>query len=105
LTAKLCNNILVKKGMSQISPRSLLTKLKSNSYKNKGVLYVVEILKNDSNLEDGHTINFDTPTMKKSLAESFNIEGNRTLIKLIKEYDLKYPKFKENLMQILNNGA
>ncbi|WP_312820603.1 ATP-dependent nuclease [Kaistella carnis] len=105
LTAKLCNNILVKKGMAQINTRSLLTKLKSNSYKNKGILYVVEILKNDSNLEDGHTINFDTPNMKKSLAESFNIEGNRTLIKSIKEYDLKYPKFKENLMQILNNGA
>lgn len=105
ILTKLCNDILSKREMKVINTKSILTKLRSNSYKNKGILYNIEILKNDNNLDDGHTINFDTPNMKKSLAESFNIEGNRKLIRLIQECDLKYPKFKENLIKILNNVA
>ncbi|MEB3800655.1 AAA family ATPase [Flavobacterium columnare] len=104
LLTLLCNEILIKKGLKTINAKSVLTKLKSNSYKNKGILYNIEILKNDNNLDEGHTISFDSINMKRSLADSFKIEGNKKLIKQIQEYDLKYPEFKKQLKIILNDN-
>ncbi|WP_286425422.1 ATP-dependent nuclease [Myroides marinus] len=104
IICKLCNSILKKKSMNSILQKSLLTKLNSQVFKSKGILYAVEILKNDKNLDNGHTIVFDSINMKKSLVESFQIEGNKSMIKILNECDEKYPEYKNLLEKVLTKN-
>lgn len=104
LICYLCNKILITKGMKTIKSTSLTSRLKSKVYKSKGILYVIESLKNENNLDNGHLICFDSPNMKKALAESFKIEGNKTIIKILQECDLKYPTFKQQFLKIIKNS-
>lgn len=103
LLCHLCNKILKSKSMNTIASKKLLAKIKSQTYKTKGILNAIETLKDDNNLETGHTICFNTQTMKKSLGESFKIEGDKSLIKLLQNSNQLYPNYEDLLKRILNN--
>lgn len=103
LICSLCNKILISKGLNTIPIKTLNARLRANAYKSKGILYVIESLKNDKNLDDGHTLCFDTPTMKKALAESFKIEGDKNTIRLLQKSNDQYPEYLETLKKLINN--
>lgn len=99
----LVNEILKAGGYNTLNVKQVVTKIKSNSFKNKGILYVLEMMKNEANLENGHLISIGTPSMKKSIAERFNIEGNKKMVKLLIDCSTKYDQLKINLESILIN--
>ena len=99
----LVNEILNAGGYNTLNVKHVVTKIKSNSFKNKGILYVLEMMKNEANLENGHLISIGTPSMKKSIAERFNIEGNKKMVKLLVDCSTRYNHLKINLEKILIN--
>lgn len=103
LICELCNKILSSKGLNTINLKTLKTRLKSNAYKSKGILYVIESLKNEKNLDNGHALCFDTPTMKKALAESLKVEGDKKTIRLLQNCNMQNPQYLEAFKKILSN--
>lgn len=103
LICALCNKILTSKGLNTINSKTLKTRLKSNAYKSKGILYIIESLKNEQNLENGNSLCFDTPTMKKALAESLRLEGDKNTIRILQNCNTQYPEYVQTLKKILNN--
>ena len=80
----------------------LETKLKAPAFKEKGILYNIELLKNDSNLEEGTKIDFNSEHTKSGMSGLFRIKGTKNMSELITTADLKYPEVKRYLEKIFN---
>lgn len=100
ILVELANNILQKRSFNKVLWRDVNNRLKANSHKNKGILYNFDSIKNDKNPDDGHQIDFNTEQVKKGIAISYELQGNKKLSRKIQEYDLKYPDVKKYLIEI-----
>lgn len=97
---ELGNKILEKKSFRKVTWKSLHTRLKANAHKSKGILYNLDSLKNDKNPDNGHVIDFSSEQVKKGLASSYELQGNKKLANKVLEMDDKYPEVKKYLMKI-----
>jgi len=75
-------------------------KVKAAAFKEKGILYNVDLLKNEKNLEDGVRIDFTGEQAKNGMVGLFSIKGTKKLSELITEADTKYPEVKKYIVQI-----
>lgn len=96
----LANNILSKKSFNKVLWRDIYKRLEANSHKNQGILYNFDSLKNDKNPENGHLIDCTNEQVKKGIAISYKLQGNKTLSRKIQEYDQNYPEVKKYLFEI-----
>ena len=76
-------------------------------FQSTGILSIIEHEKNDVNPDLGGEISFisssyETCKVKEGLARIFNIEGNRQIIELLSEGDIKYPEIKNNLKKMFS---
>ncbi|MBB1151300.1 ATP-dependent nuclease [Myroides sp. NP-2] len=78
----------------------LESKIKAITFKDKGILYNIELLKNENNLEDGLKIDFSGEQAKNGMVGLFNIKGNKKLSEMIINADSKYPEVKSFLQKI-----
>lgn len=97
---ELGNKILEKKFFNKVSWKSLHTRLRANAHKSKGILYNLDSLKNDSNPDDGHIINFSSEQVKKGLSSSFELKGHKRIANKVLNLDEKYPEVKKYLQKI-----
>lgn len=75
-------------------------KVKAAAFKEKGILYNVDLLKNEHNLEEGVQIDFSGEQAKNGMVGLFNIKGTKKISELIIEADIKYPEVKKYIEQI-----
>jgi predicted ATP-dependent endonuclease of OLD family len=100
ILVELSNNILDKRDFNKVLWKDVNNRLKANSHKNKGILYNFDSIKNDKNLDNGHQIDFTSEQVKKGIAISYELQGNKKLSRKIREYDIKYPEVKKYLIEI-----
>ncbi|WP_405567766.1 hypothetical protein [Polaribacter sp. Asnod6-C07] len=100
ILVELSNNILQKRDFNKVLWRDVNNRLKANSHKNKGILYNFDSIKNDRNPDNGHQIDFNSEQVKKGIAVSYELQGNKKLSRKIQEYDIKYPEVKKYLIKI-----
>ncbi|PSF34955.1 hypothetical protein C7H19_18290 [Aphanothece hegewaldii CCALA 016] len=93
--------------LKTINSKTIETKIQQAAFKQRGILALIENEKNEKNPEIGQQINFvssQSPSeqIKQSLAKLFqkSLQGNKKMINLIQEGDIKYPKVKEFLVKI-----
>lgn len=72
-------------------------KFKAAAFKEKGILYNIDLLKNEYNLDDGVRIDFSGEQAKNGMVGLFNIKGSKKISELIIQADLKYPEVKRFL--------
>lgn len=75
-------------------------KVKAAAFKEKGILYNVDLLKNEYNLEEGVKIDFSGEQAKNGMVGLFNIKGTKKMSELIIEADKKYPEVKKYIEKI-----
>lgn len=75
-------------------------KVKAAAFKEKGILYNVDLLKNEHNLEEGVKIDFSGEQAKNGMVGLFNTKGTKKMSELIIEADKKYPEVKKYIEQI-----
>lgn len=97
---EIANNILSKRQFNKVSWKDISKRLKANSHRDKGILYNFDSLKNDRNPDNGHQIDCTNDQVKKGLAISYELKGNKKLSKKFQEYDIKYPEVRKYLIEI-----
>jgi hypothetical protein len=75
-------------------------KVKAAAFKQKGILYNVDLLKNEQNLEEGIRIDFSGEYAKNGMVGLFNIKGTKKMSELIIKADIKYPEVKKYIEKI-----
>ena len=58
-------------------------KVKAAVFKEKGILYNVDLLKNEYNIEEGVRIDFSGEQAKNGMVGLFNIKGTKKMLSLI----------------------
>lgn len=97
----LSNEILArKKGFKKISERRFLQKIDNLSLRYKGVLEIIDNLKNEKNAELGITFSTKDSSFKGGLAGRFEVRGNSEMIDKLSELDKKYPEVKIFLKEL-----
>lgn len=97
------NEILKKRGLNVVRLVSLQSKISANAFKEKGLLYNLDLIKNENNPHDGNIIDFTGEQAKQGISGLFNLRGNKKLAEKISELDKKYPAVKEYLIQIMDS--
>lgn len=97
------NEILKKRNLSTVRLSALQSKISANAFKEKGVLYNLDLIKNETNPENGNIIDFTGEQAKQGISGLFNLRGNKKLAEKIAELDRRYPKVKEYLTEIMNS--
>jgi len=97
-----CNSLLRKIKFKTIKFRDLENKIKANAFKEKGVLYNLDLIKNSSNPEDGNKIDFSSEQAKKGLSGLYNLKGDKKISEKINEMDIKYPEVRKYLERIMD---
>lgn len=100
LLVEIVNNILSKRSFNKVPWKDINKRLEANSHKSKGILYNFDSIKNDENLENGHQIDCTNEQVKKGIAVSYELKGNKKLSKKLQDYDIKYPEVKKYLIEI-----
>lgn len=75
-------------------------KVKSAAFKEKGILYNIDLLKNENNLEEGIKIDFTGEQAKNGMVGLFNIKGTKKISEILIGADTKYPEVKRYLEKI-----
>lgn len=106
----LVNQLLKKKELKTINEKDVIDKIEQPAHKNKGVLYLIENLKNDKNPNYGQTISFTSSSgpsdqIKTGIAGSFNIKGNPELVELLNEEKNKYNEVEKFIKGIVNSNT
>ncbi|MEG0034743.1 MAG: AAA family ATPase [Bacilli bacterium] len=96
----LANSILSNKNMKNIDSHSICKKISSKAFRSGGILSVCEYEKNSLNPDNGNEISFIGLSLKNGIAKMMNIEGNKQLIEIMQECDLKYPFVHEFLCEL-----
>lgn len=102
----LVNEFLSKMGLNKISTRNFVSKISKQSFSSSGALALLDHEKNDINPEDGNKISFTsssnaTNNFKNSIADMFNVLGERKLIALMDECKIKYPFVETYITKLL----
>lgn len=96
------NRVLKKKGYCTITFRQVESKIKAPAFRDKGILYNIDLVKNEKNPDNGQLIDFSTEQVKQGLSGLYNLKGNKSLSLDIIEYDKKYPTIQAYLKRIMN---
>lgn len=80
--------------------KNLENKIKAPTFKDKGILYNIELLKNENNLNEGLKVDFSGEQAKNGMVNLFNIRGNKKLSEMIIKADYDYPEVKKFLEKI-----
>ncbi|KAA9340889.1 ATP-dependent nuclease [Adhaeribacter soli] len=96
----LSTEIMKKIELNTFKFTALEKKVKAPAFKEKGVLYNIELLKNDLNLEEGVKIDFTGEQAKNGMVGLFKIKGSKKMGELIQNADIKYPEVKKFLGKI-----
>jgi predicted ATP-dependent endonuclease of OLD family len=96
------NSLIAKKGLNKIQFKNLESKIQAKSFKDKGILYNLDWLKNERNPERGSEINFISENAKNGIAGLYNLKGNKKISDLVVSLDIKYPSVRKFIEQILN---
>lgn len=75
-------------------------KVKAAVFKEKGILYNIDLLKNENNLDEGVRIDFSGEQAKIGMVGLFKVKGTKKMIELIIESDKKYPEVKKYIEKI-----
>lgn len=86
--------------MKKVKWRDVKQKIDANAFKEKGILYNFDLVKNEVNPEDGHIIDFTNEAVKKGVAELFRLKGNKVRSRKIEKYAERYPEVKNYLNKI-----
>jgi predicted ATP-dependent endonuclease of OLD family len=97
-----CNILLKKINFKTLRFQDLERKIKAKAFKEKGVLYNLDLIKNDKNPEEGNKIDFSSEQAKKGLSGLYNLKGDKKISESINELDLKYPEVKKYLERIMD---
>jgi predicted ATP-dependent endonuclease of OLD family len=98
----LSTELMKKIKLSTFKFNKLEQKVKAAAFKEKGVLYNVDLLKNENNLEEGVRIDFSGEQAKNGMVGLFKIKGTKKMSELITEADKKYPEVKKYIEKICN---
>jgi hypothetical protein len=96
------NSIFKKRYLKPIRFSKLEAKISAKSFKEKGVLYNIDLLKNQKNPDVGHTINFSSEQVKCGLSGMYSLKGNKKLSAQLEDLINKYPSVKAFLERIMN---
>lgn len=99
---KCSNGILKRMSFATVSLKDLTKKITAKAFKERGILYNIDLLKNDKNPEDGNRIDFSSEQAKNGISNLFNIKGDKKNSELMIELNAKYPKVKEHLERIMD---
>lgn len=100
-----CSNSLLKRmSFSTINIKDLTRKITARAFKEKGILYNIDLLKNDKNPENGNRIDFSSEQAKNGMANLFNIKGDKKISELMFDLNIKYPEVKKYLERIMDYG-
>lgn len=102
----LVNEFLSKMKLTKISEKNFEEKINKKSFSSDGALALLEHEKNDNNPNDGNRISFTssskaTNNFKSSIAEMFNILGERKLLEMMEKNKIKYPYVEEFVAKLL----
>ncbi len=101
----LINELLKKKNMTKLNPKSVCKKIHTLSFSRKGIMELCEYEKNSLNPNNGAEISFvssghQTSKIKEGIANMFNLKGNKKLLTLVSECNNKYPYVKQFLQEL-----
>lgn len=101
----LVNLLLQKRMFIKVNVEAITKKIAKPSFKNSGILALIDSEKNDKNPYNGQDISFvssgqTTAQIKNGLAGLFTIKGGRELSKLIQKGSEEYPFVKEFLVKL-----
>lgn len=101
----LINKLMETKGMHIIDVNKTCRKIKSKSFKSKGILELCEHEKNDVNPENGDDISFvssgsSTNNLKNGLAGMFSLQANKKLLNILSDCDQRCPFVREYLREL-----
>ena len=78
----------------------LEAKVKAAAFKEKGILYNIDLLKNENNPEEGIKIDFTGEQAKNGMVGLFQIKGSKKMSEMIINADIKYPEVKKYIEKI-----
>lgn len=92
----LINKILEKRKFNLIDVKNINEKISKPAFSSNGIFNLIEIEKNNKNLENGNKISFlssgeNTNQIKEGMAGMFNISGDKELKKIIERNRKNYP--------------
>lgn len=96
------NQILKRRNYSKITFSQVEKKIKAPAFKDKGILYNIDHVKNEKNPSNGHQIDFSSEQVKQGLSGLFNLKGNKNLSSQVISLDIKYPEVKKYLVRIMD---
>ena len=103
LVTYLANKCLKKtKKLKLIDSKNVCKKIEQKAYSKKGILYLCDVLKDDSNPEASEDYSFQSPSVKKHMAEEFSIAANADIIRLLKDGDNEYPYVKDFICELFD---
>jgi len=96
------NALIYKKELTKIRFQNLETKIKAKSFKDKGILYNIELLKNEKNLENGSILNLCSENAKNGMSGLYTLKGNKAISDQVILLDVKYPFVKSFIEKIMD---
>lgn len=78
----------------------LEAKVKAAAFKEKGILYNIDLLKNENNPDEGVKIDFTGEQAKNGMVGLFQIKGAKKISEMILNADVKYPEVKKYIEKI-----
>ncbi len=105
----LVNALLEKRNFNKIDTKTTIRKIHMPSFKNGGILSLIDNEKNEQNPNNGQQISFvssgqSTDQIKNGLAGLFNIQGDRKLINIIERCMNEYPFVRNFTEEIFTFG-
>lgn len=91
-----------KKSFKKIKEITFLRKMSNLSLRYKGVLELLDDLKNEANPSDGLQLSTKDSSFKGGISNQFTIKGNQEMIEKIQNLDKKYPEVKKFLTNLMN---
>lgn len=103
----LINKVLTNRTFNNVDADKISEMMKSPSFRESGIMSLVENEKNKLNLQNGNKIKFTnggkaTNQIKGSLSNLFKPEGDRKLCSIIEDCNEKYPYVKQFLNELFN---
>lgn len=96
----IANKILGKRNFNKALWSDVKNKIQAPAFKDKGILYNFDLVKNEANPTNGHTINYSSDDIKKGIANLYKLRGDKATSKNMAKLDIAYPEFKNYLEKI-----
>lgn len=98
----LVNKILDKRKFNRISTNVITEKISKPAFLSKGILDLIENEKNGKNLENGSEISISSKEIKGSMANMFEISGDKKLGNTIEKARKEYPFVEEFIIELFD---